>query len=116
MLEPTKPSIESRKRVRSLLGLWRTCDELQREYPDGMIMLMDGSAPFDILLIDAGSESVVAVEVKAAASTSAAARSLSPMQKELGRILDSKLKWKVTMNKYVMYGEPGPEISVRKVP
>jgi len=80
-----------------------------------MIMLMDGSAPFDILVIDPKSGSLKAVEVKSAASSSSPSRSLSPNQKKLKIILESKKEWKVALDKYVMYGQPGPEVTVRKV-
>jgi len=52
LIEPGNPTGETKKKVRSILGLWKTLEDLEKEYPDGMIMLMDGSAPFDILVID----------------------------------------------------------------
>jgi len=109
------PTSETKKRVRSVLGLWKALEALEREYPDGMIMLMDESAPFDILVIDNKAGNLVAVEVKSAASSSSASRRLSPNQKELKLILESRLEWNVTLEKYVMYGRPGTEITVRKV-
>ena len=66
--EPGNPTVETKKRVRSLLALWKTLENLEKEYPDGMIMLMDGSAPFDILVIDPKSGWLRAVEVKSAPS------------------------------------------------
>ena len=115
MTDPGSPTLETKKRVRSVLGLWKTVENLEKEYPDGMIMVMDGSAPFDILVIDPKSGSIRAVEVKSAASSSSASRRLSPNQKVLRNILKPKLEWKVTLDKYVMYGEPRTEVTVRKV-
>ncbi len=114
-MEIRKPAAETKKKVRSLLGLWKTISKLETEYPDGMIMLMDSSAPFDILVIDAGLGSIIAVEVKSAASSSRASRRLSVTQKELKRVLGSRPEWKVELVKYVMYGEPGSEASAQIV-
>jgi len=114
-MEPGNPTGETKERVRSLLGLWKTVESLEKEYPDGMVILMDGSAPFDILVIDPKSGCLKAVEVKSATSSSSASRSLSPNQKKLKIIFESKIEWKIALDKYVMYGEPGPEVTVRKV-
>jgi hypothetical protein len=114
-METRKPAAEARKRVRGLFGLWKTVSKLEREYPHGMIMLMDSSAPFDILVVDAEIGSIVAVEVKSAASSSRASRRLSFTQKELKKVLGSRPEWKVELVKYVVYGEPGSEASSRIV-
>ena len=114
MSEPGNPTVETKKRVRSLLALWKTLENLEKEYPDGMIMLMDGSAPFDILVIDPKSGWLRAVEVKSAPSSSGS-RSLSANQKKVKSIFGSKAEWKVALDKYVMDGQPGTETTMRRV-
>jgi hypothetical protein len=115
MKVPGNPTLETKKRVRSVLGVWKAVETLEKEYPEGIVMLMDGSAPFDVLVIDPNSGCLRAVEVKAAASSSSGSRSLSPSQKRLKKIFESKAEWKVDLDKYVMYGQPGAEVTVRKV-
>jgi hypothetical protein len=115
LTEPGNPTLETKKRVRSVLGLWKALENLEREYPKSMIMLMDGSAPFDILVIDPKSGWLRAVEVKSAAASSSGSRSLSPNQKKLKSMFASTMEWKATFDKYVMYGEPGTGLTMRKV-
>jgi hypothetical protein len=114
--QSAEPNIEIEKRLRGLYGTWKVLEVLQKEYPSGIMMLMDSSASFDILVIDHIRGEIIAVEVKATRPTSASSRSLSPSQKELKRLLESRDQWKVRMEKYVMYGDPGTEAAVKKVP
>jgi len=109
-------TLETEKRLRSLFGSWLAKKELEQAFPDGLIILMDSSAPFDLLVIDGGSGRIVAVEVKATTPASKASRGLTPSQRKLKQILESKEKWEVKHEKYVLDGDPGSKASVRLVP
>jgi hypothetical protein len=79
---------------------------LKNEYPSAAILLMDPSASFDMLVIDAIKDTLVAVAVKASRATSRAARRLTKSQRELKRVIESKESWKLIHRKCVIYGEP----------
>ena len=68
---------EAEKKVRGVFGVWRVLQELKKEYPKGTFMLMDSSAPFDILVVDKEGGNIVAVEVKASRPSSRAQKTKS---------------------------------------
>ncbi len=108
-------NIEVEKRLRSLFGLWKVREILQKEYPEGIILLMDSSASFDVLVIDEDKGEIVAVEVKATRPGSGS-RHLTSAQKRLKLLLNSKDAWKVKLEKYALYGEPGEKAIAKRVP
>ncbi len=112
-LEVSNSEVE--KRLRSLIGLWKTHKQLQKDYPGSLVMLMDTPSPCDLLVVDPQGGSTVAVEVKSAKSSSAASRRLTPAQKGLRALLESRKDWKVVHNKYVLYEGPDGKDFVKKV-
>lgn len=81
---------EAGKKLRGVYGIWKAHELLVKEYPQAAILLMDTSASFDILVIDPSKSKLVVVEVKAAQSSSRAARRLTKAQRELKRVIESR--------------------------
>ena len=106
---------EAEKKVRGVFGVWRVLQELKKEYPKGTFMLVDSSAPFDILVVDKEGGNIVAVEVKASRPSSRASRKLSHAQRELKDLLASRSDWKAFLDKYVLYGELADGALVKRV-
>src|SRR2546430_17265554 len=96
-------SDESEKKLRGVYGIWKALELLKEKYPKAAIMLMDPSAPFDILVLDPSEGNLVAVEVKAPRASSAAARHLTDSQEEMKRTIESRASWKFLHQRCIIY-------------
>jgi len=66
--------------------------------------------------VDGKEGTITAIEVKATRPASKANRSLSDAQKKVKLLLESREQWKARLEKYVLYGEPGKDSTVKRVP